>query len=129
LHLSRIALPPDLLEDSKKILTIGVRLLHALVDIISSFGYLKPLILTMQLCQMLVQAMWINDSPLLQIVERPCAENLANSYNVKDINDFSNMEQSERLEAIKGYDVDKIAEACNRYPTVSMSVELKDVDE
>jgi hypothetical protein len=80
LHLNRIALPPDLLEDSKKILTIGVQLLHALVDIISSFGYLKPLILTTQFCQMLVQAMWINDSPLLLIVERPCAENLANNY-------------------------------------------------
>jgi pre-mRNA-splicing helicase BRR2 len=94
LHFSRIALPPDLLDDCKKILLIGVRLLHALVDIISSFGYLKPLILTMQLCQMLVQAMWINDSPLLQIVDRACAENLTNSYNVKDVNDFSNMEDS-----------------------------------
>jgi len=73
LHFSRIPLPPDLVEDSKKLLGIGVRLLHALVDIISSFGYLKPLILTMQLCEMLVQAMWVTDSPLLQVVERPYA--------------------------------------------------------
>lgn len=128
LHFSRIPLPPDLVEDSKKILTTGVRLLHALVDIISSFGYLKPLILTMQLCEMLVQAMWITDSPLLQIVERPCAENLSNSYNIKDINDFSNMEDDQRLEAIKGHDVDRIAELCNRYPIVSMQVELASVD-
>jgi pre-mRNA-splicing helicase BRR2 len=70
LHFSRIPLPPDLVEDCKKVLTIGVRLLHALVDIISSFGYLKSLILTMQLCQMLVQAMWINDSPLLQVMDK-----------------------------------------------------------
>lgn len=73
LHFSRIPLPPDLIEDAKKVLTTGVRLLHALVDIISSFGYLKPLILAMQLCEMLVQAMWVTDSPMLQIVERPCA--------------------------------------------------------
>lgn len=129
LHFSRISLPPDLIEDSKEVVTTGVRLLHALVDIISSFRYLKPLILTMQLCQMLIQAMWLTDSPLLQVVERQCADNLINNFNVKDINDFSNMDDSDRLEAIKGYDINAIAEACNRYPIVSMSVEVRDVDE
>lgn len=46
-----------------------VRLTHALVDVVSSFGYLKSLLLCMQFCQMLVQAMWANESPLLQILD------------------------------------------------------------
>ena len=128
LHFSRIPLSPDLLEDCKKMLGVGVRLLHALVDIISSFGYLKPLILTMQLCEMLVQAMWVTDSQLLQIVERSCAENLSNNYNIKDINDFVNMDNDQRMEAIKEYDSKKIAELCDRYPIVSMQVELVEAD-
>jgi len=53
-----------------------VRLIHSLVDIISSFGYLKPLILTMQLCEMLIQAMWANDSPLIQIMDKNLAKTL-----------------------------------------------------
>jgi hypothetical protein len=54
-------------------LPICVRLTHALVDVISSFGFLKPLILCMQFCQMLIQGMWINDSPLLQVMDKATA--------------------------------------------------------
>jgi pre-mRNA-splicing helicase BRR2 len=70
-----------------------VRLIHSLVDIISSFGYLKPIILTMQLCEMLIQAMWINDSPLMQIMDKSLAKTLEETYSLKSINDFINMEE------------------------------------
>jgi pre-mRNA-splicing helicase BRR2 len=36
-----------------------------MVDVISSHGYLKPALLTMELSQMIVQAMWVTQSPLL----------------------------------------------------------------
>ena len=49
---------------------IVVKLIHALVDVISCLGYLKPIVLAMQLCQMLVQGMWINDPPLVQIMDK-----------------------------------------------------------
>ena len=51
-------------------LPICVRLAHALVDVISSLGHLKPLIFCMQFCQMLVQGMWVHDSPLMQILDK-----------------------------------------------------------
>jgi pre-mRNA-splicing helicase BRR2 len=94
------------------------------VDIISSFGYLKPIILTMQLCEMLIQAMWINDSPLMQIMDKALAKNLEETYSLKSINDFINMEEEDRENAFKDKnkkEVEKIAEACNRYPIMSMS--------
>jgi len=35
---------------------------------------------------MLVQAMWINESPLLQVLDRTSVKTLVETYNVKDIN-------------------------------------------
>lgn len=74
IHLNRIPVSSEILHEIKTILPICVRVCQALVDIISSFSYLKPLILSMQLCQMLVQAMWVNDSKLLQVMDRGLAE-------------------------------------------------------
>ncbi len=69
-----------------------MRLTHALVDVISSFGHLKPLIFCMQFCQMLVQGMWINESPLLQILDKPIVKVLSEQLDIKEINDFTDMD-------------------------------------
>ena len=127
IHLNRLPATQEILYEIKKILPIVVKLCHALVDIISSFGYLKPLILTMQLSQMLVQALWIGDSRLLQIMDRDLCEkilsNIKFSKTVKDVNDFINMEEEDREELLKGKgtgEVEKIAAACNRYPNITV---------
>lgn len=60
LYLNRASVPGDFTFETKQILPICVKLLHSLVDIVSSLTYLRPLIMTMQLCQMLIQAMWIS---------------------------------------------------------------------
>ena len=60
LHFYRIQTTPELLQELRTMLPICVRLAHALVDVISSLGHLKPLIYCMQFCQMLVQGMWVN---------------------------------------------------------------------
>ena len=39
------------------------------------------------------------------------------------------MDNDERMEAITGCDSNRIAELCDRYPIVSMQVELVGVDE
>lgn len=77
-------------------LPICVKLTHALVDVISSLGHLRPLIFCMQFCQMLVQAMWINESPLMQILDRQTVKVLTEQYDIKDINDFSDMNNEDR---------------------------------
>ena len=50
----------------------------------------------MQFCQMLVQAMWINESPLMQILDRQTVKVLTEQYDIKDINDFSDMNNEDR---------------------------------
>jgi len=77
-------------------LSIMLRLIHSLVDIISSLGYLKPIILTMQLCQMLIQGMWITDSTLVQIMEKKLANLVEEKSGIKTVSDFMNMEDDER---------------------------------
>lgn len=74
IHLNRIPVPGEILHEIKNILPTCFRVCQALVDIISSFSYLKPLILSMQLCQMLIQGMWVNDSKLIQVMDRQLAD-------------------------------------------------------
>ena len=73
-----------------------IRLIHALVDVISSLGYLRPLIFCMQLSQMVVQGMWVYESPLLQIVDKQTAKILSDQYDVKDVSGFTEMEDEDR---------------------------------
>ena len=86
----------ELLYEVRGILTTVLRLVHSLVDIISSLGYLKPIIMTMQLCQMVVQGMWITDSTLIQIMDKKTVMLLEEMTNVRTITDFMNMEDDER---------------------------------
>lgn len=64
-HFNRTPLNTDLRSDQKYVLERAIKLIHAMVDVISSHGYLKPALLCMELSQQVVQAMWVNQSPLL----------------------------------------------------------------
>ena len=55
----------DLRLDQKFILEQSVKLVHAMVDVISTHGHLNATLLAMELSQMIVQAMWPKQSPLL----------------------------------------------------------------
>jgi len=66
-HFSRIPLPSDLAADQILVVELATRLIHAIVDVISSNGWLHPAIAAMELSQMLTQAMWFRDSQLKQL--------------------------------------------------------------
>ena len=65
-HFSRMQLPMDLAKDQEAILTKVLNLLSSCVDVLSSEGHLNAMS-AMEMCQMVVQAMWDRDSPLKQI--------------------------------------------------------------
>ena len=46
----------------------------------------------MQICQMLVQAMWINDAQILQILDQNLVHTLEESYKIKEISEFVEMD-------------------------------------
>jgi pre-mRNA-splicing helicase BRR2 len=82
----------------------------------------------MQLCQMVVQALWINDSPLLQLphFNKKLVDSFKNK-GVEDLSDFIDMEDEDRRALLK-LDEEKIqemADFCNHYPTVSLEFNVK----
>ena len=66
-HFSRRDLSRELTVDLHQVLDKSTRLLQAMVDVLSSSGYLSPALATMELCQMCVQGMWDRDPVLLQV--------------------------------------------------------------
>jgi pre-mRNA-splicing helicase BRR2 len=66
-HFSRKAIPADLRPDQKLILKDALKLIQAIVDVISSNGWLKPALAAMELSQMIVQGLWNKDHPLKQV--------------------------------------------------------------
>lgn len=127
-HFSRRAVAGDLALDQKLVLGTGQRLLQAIVDVISSSGWLGPALAAMDLSQMLVQGVWDKDSPLLQLphVTKEVAER-AKEAGVESIYDLLEMEAGPRAEVLAGLsDQQKadVARAANRYPNVEMSFQL-----
>ena len=53
--------------DQSTVLAEAPKLLQALVDVISSNGWLKPALVAMEVSQMIIQGLWDKDHPLMQI--------------------------------------------------------------
>jgi len=66
-HFSRKSLSTDLRSDQRKIISESINLIQAIVDVISSNGWLKPALAAMELSQMVVQGLWNKDHVLLQV--------------------------------------------------------------
>ena len=148
-HFSRKPLPADLQGDQRLILEQAVRLVHAMVDVISSSTgsqteaendedalasscNLRPAILCMELSQMIVQALWMNQSPLLQLpyLNKNMTERLRTEAGVEDIADFMNMEDAlrERLIPLPEQQMVHLAGVCNRYPNLELIIKNEEGD-
>lgn len=77
-HFSRQHVDRNLALDQQKVLLLSSRLLHVIIDVISSYGYLELALRAMSVCQMVTQGMWNQDSYLLQLPHftKEVAENL-----------------------------------------------------
>ena len=66
-HFSRKEVSRELTSDLHEVLEKSTRLIQAMVDVLSSAGWLSPALAAMELCQMCVQGMWNSDYPLMQL--------------------------------------------------------------
>lgn len=57
-HFNRKPLSVDLRLDQKQLLQKSVKLIHAMIDVIGTYGNLNATLLAMELSKMVVQAMW-----------------------------------------------------------------------
>ena len=135
-HFSRLQLPVDLLEDQKQVLTKSLPLLSAAVDVLGSEGHLNVLA-PMEMSQMVVQACWDRDSPLLQMPHftsenvAACGEfGLKDIYGFMDAMDPDENKDYEKLVKRLGLSQKQLADAAaftnDRYPSLEMSFDVVD---
>ncbi|KIW33062.1 uncharacterized protein PV07_04561 [Cladophialophora immunda] len=138
-HFSRMQLPIDLAKDQEVIVSKTLALLSACVDVLSSEGHLNAMN-AMEMSQMVVQAMWDRDSPLLQIphFDSQIVGVLA-KQGIKDIDDFMTaMDPSEnpdqpKLVQMMGLSNRQLVEAANftnnKYPSLELEFDVEDKEE
>nr|GMD43550.1 DExH-box ATP-dependent RNA helicase DExH12-like [Ipomoea batatas] len=131
-HFSRQVVVGNLAADQQQVLLSANRLLQALVYVVSSNGWLNLSLLTMEVTQMVTQAMWERDSMLLQLphftkeLVKKCRENPGKS--IETIFDLLEMEDDERRELLQISDSQlmDIARFCNCFPNIDLAYEVVD---
>lgn len=133
-HFSRHVVSGNLASDQREVLLSASRLLQAMVDVISSNGWLTLALLAMEVSQMVTQGMWERDSMLLQLphftkdLAKKCQENPGKS--IETVFDLVEMEDEERRELLQMSDSQllDIAKFCNRFPNIDMVYDVVDGD-
>lgn len=133
-HFARHTVVGNLAADQREVLLSALRLVQAMVDVISSNGWLNLALNAMELSQMVTQGMWDRDSVLLQLphfnkeLAKRCQENPSKS--IESIFDLVEMEDDERRELLQMSDSQllDIARFCNRFPNIDMMYEVLDSD-
>jgi pre-mRNA-splicing helicase BRR2 len=139
-HFSRHPLSSDLMADQAIVLGSALKLLQALVDVISSNGWLKPAIVAMEASQMIVQGLWDRDHPLMQIphftkdmLQRCKAEDNAalNGEDVDTIFDIMELEDEVRDDILRlaPTEMNDVAAFCNTYPNIALEYNIVDESE
>ncbi|KAL7257965.1 hypothetical protein ACSBR1_004148 [Camellia fascicularis] len=133
-HFSRHVVGGNLASDQREVLLSASRLLQAMVDVISSNGWLSLALLAMEVSQMVTQGMWERDSMLLQLphftkdLAKKCQENPGKS--IETVFDLVEMEDDERRELLQMSDSQlmDIARVCNRFPNIDLTYDVVDGD-
>lgn len=69
-HFSHLKMPcSDYITDLKSVLDQSIRILQAMIDISAETGYLVLCLRLIQLMQMVIQARWITDPPVITLPE------------------------------------------------------------
>ena len=138
-HFSRLSLPIDLAKDQEEVVGKILPLLSACVDVLSSEGHLNAMS-AMEMSQMVVQAMWDRDSPLLQIphFSSEVVDILTKNYGIQDVEEFmSAMDPSENKDYKKLVNAmqlgnKELTEAAaftnEKYPNLEMEFEAEDAE-
>lgn len=126
-HFSRRTLPADLTEDQARVLEQAPRLLQAIVDVISSNGWLTPALATMELSQMVTQAVWDADPVLKQLphLSDDALKRLADAK-VETIFDLIELSDDKRRDLLQlsNRQLADVARVCNAYPNIDLSYKL-----
>ncbi|KAL6142963.1 hypothetical protein ACLB2K_061238 [Fragaria x ananassa] len=138
-HFARHRVPGNLLMDQREVLLSASRLLHAMVDVIASNGWLNLSLLAMEVSQMITQGMWDRDSILLQLphftseLAKRCQE--CPGKNIERVSDLVDMEFDERRELLQellqmsDIQLEDIEQFCKRFPSIDMTFKVMESED
>jgi pre-mRNA-splicing helicase BRR2 len=135
-HFSRKTVSPDMRSDQHIVLKESVTLLQAIIDVISSNGWLKPALAAMELSQMTVQGLWNKDHVLKQIphfsdeIVKRCVAYKGEEA-IESVFDILTLEDDVRNDLLRLPD-EKMADVavfCNNYPNIEVSFDVEDADD
>lgn len=135
-HFSRKVIPADLRPDQQLILKESMKLIQAIVDVISSNGWLKPALAAMELSQMIVQGLWNKDHPLKQIphftdeIIKRCLA-YKDDEAVESVFDILTLDDDVRNDLLR-LPENKMADVavfCNNYPNIEVSLQVQDPED
>ncbi|XP_050384241.1 DExH-box ATP-dependent RNA helicase DExH12-like [Argentina anserina] len=132
-HFARHHVAGNLSMDQREVLLSASRLLHAMVDVIASNGWLNISLLAMEVSQMVTQGMWDCDSMLLQLphftreLAKRCQEFPGrNIERVSDLVDMEYVGRRELLQELQMSDIqlEDIEQFCKRFPNIEMTFKV-----
>ncbi|KQJ92834.1 DExH-box ATP-dependent RNA helicase DExH12 [Brachypodium distachyon] len=134
-HFARHTVVGNLAADQREILLSAHRLLQAMVDVISSNGWLSLALNAMELSQMVTQGMWDRDSVLLQIphftreLARRCQENEGKP--IESIFELAEMgiDEMRDLLQLSNSELHDVVEFFKRFPNIDMAYEVREGDD
>ncbi|CAH1761399.1 12429_t:CDS:10 [Entrophospora sp. SA101] len=126
-HLLRIDIKDkNLLKDRYFIIERSVHLVNGLLEIALAHRWLQTTIRCMELSQLLVQAMWINDNPLIQLpyitIDVLKAMKIKKKV-IRNIGQFRNMNEEERrnlLKSLSDLEYGTVLHVANSYPILEI---------
>ncbi|KAK4719515.1 hypothetical protein R3W88_017853 [Solanum pinnatisectum] len=129
-HFSRQMVGGNLASDQQEVLLYASRLLQAMVDVISSNGWLNLALLAMEAIHMITQGMWGHDSELLQLphyakeLAKKCQENPGKSVEIVfDLVEMKDDDRHELLQISESQLVD-IDRFCKKYPYIDLTYDV-----
>ena len=128
-RLKRVQLEPFLEPIRTAIVQKAISLCHCFIDILGLRGHLKAALAGMGLCASLCTGVDIGANNLLQVpgFTEAIAAFALEKYNIDDILDFGALPDLDRnsiLDLIEGASLASIAEFCNSYPSLQLSIEV-----
>ncbi|KAM5561842.1 DExH-box ATP-dependent RNA helicase DExH12-like [Rosa sericea] len=133
-HFARHHVAGNLSLDQREVLLSASRLLHAMVDVASTNGWLNLSLQAMEVSQMVTQGMWDRDSMLLQLphftreLAKRCQE--FPGKNIERVSDLVDMEYDERRELLRellqmsDVQLEDIEQFCKRFPSIEMTFKV-----
>ena len=124
-------LSAELQQDTESVIVKAVRLTQACVDVLSSNGWLSPAIASMELSQMMTQAMWNKDSYLKQLphfssetIQRCKDKEVESVFDIMELED----DVRDQLLEMNNDQMADVARFCNRYPNIELEHKVMDKD-